>query len=85
MISREAADVTGGLFSLWPGSDDRSAKAAQLLHQRAEVYVSESGSKARGDFGRRILTEMWRVERLATSIEARDKSGQLSFHTLVVA
>jgi hypothetical protein len=52
------------------------------LNQRAHVYVSESASRAPGDFGRRILTEMWRIEKMANGIEIRDRTNQMSFQDL---
>jgi hypothetical protein len=46
------------------------------LYRRARVYVSESASRAPGEFGIRILTEMWRIERLAKNVEDREKNDR---------
>jgi hypothetical protein len=44
------------------------------LYRIARVYVSESASRAPGEFGIRIFTEMWRMRTLAKNVEDREKN-----------
>jgi hypothetical protein len=52
------------------------------LYRQAHVYVSESATKAPGEFGIRILTEMWRIETLAKNVEDREKNDRKNFQDL---
>jgi hypothetical protein len=58
------------------------AETLLQLYRRAHIYVSESASRAPGEFGIRIFTEMWRIRTLAENVEAREEKGRMSFQDL---
>jgi hypothetical protein len=76
-LARQFPDRNGVGFN-----DFDFAKTLLQLYRRARVYVSESASRAPGEFGIRIFTEMWRIRTLAENVEDREEKGRMSFQDL---